>query len=243
MEENSVTLDERRRTVVCVGACGGIGAATAQQLSAEGYRLVLIDARSDADLAPVRERCGEGSHVAFSCSIADAEQVEAVAAEIGRAIGVVDAVVNAAGVFHFGNVGETTPEVWSRVIDVNLSGLFFLIRALLPQMRRAPYARVVNILSIAALQGFANQTAYCASKWGGLGLSLALAEELRPERIYVTTISPGAVDTALWTGTPAFDRSKMLRAADVANAVSYVLRQPEHVAVEDLVIKPSAGVL
>jgi NAD(P)-dependent dehydrogenase (short-subunit alcohol dehydrogenase family) len=246
MENTSASLSAARRVAVVVGACGGIGSAIAHVLATEGYRLVLLDARGTNDLKRLAESVdAEGDTSVFPCSITDPTQLDTVITELANSVSQIDALVNAAGVFHYGSAAETTTDIWRKVIDVNLSGMFFVIRAFLPLLRRAPYARIVNVLSVAAKNAFPNQTAYCASKWGGLGLTRALAEELRSERIYLTALCPGAVNTPLWSDpeAPAFDRTKMLHDVDIANSIAYILRQRDHVSIDEIVLTPSAGLL
>ncbi|MGH7488801.1 MAG: SDR family oxidoreductase, partial [bacterium] len=198
--------------VVC-GACGGIGQATATRLRERGYRLALVDTRS-ADLETLRDSLGGGSAevIALPCSITDSRQVEDAFSRIDQHFGRIDAVINAAGVFSYTPVERLTDAEWQRTVSVNLTGTFFICRAAVPLLRREHSGHIINVLSIAAVNAFANQAAYCASKAGALALTRVLAQELRPLGIRVSSVSPGAVDTPLWDAVEApFDRAAILR--------------------------------
>ncbi len=232
------------RPVLLAGACGGLGRAMAHVLAREGYRLFLVDSRADAIGELVSELTANGIDAAgFTASITDAVRLEEVAAEVERSSPSLYAVVNAAGIFHHASLQETTPAQWQKVIDVDLTGVFLVVRAFLPLLRASDFARIVNIVSTAAKNAFPNQAAYTAAKWGVLGLSHALNAELRQEGIYTTALCPGAVNTALWDTAPEFDRSMMLDAAHVAEMVGFILRQHDGVTIDELVVTPFAGAL
>jgi len=234
-------LSETPRTAVVVGACGGIGRATATALAASGFRLTLLD-----QVKPELERLGQelGPETAIEvCSITSGDDVRMAFDRIeGR--GGVDVLVNAAGVFCYSPITDLTEIEWRRTIDVNLTGLFLVCQAAIPLLARSANARIVNVLSIAATHTFASQSAYCASKWGGLALSRVLAEEVRALGIAITNVHPGAVDTPLWDHSNApFRRELMLRPEQVAKVIDFIARQPAAIRIDDITLSAPAGML
>lgn len=229
------------RSAVIVGACGGIGRATATALAAAGFRLTLLDL-VEADLEVLRGELGPDTDLAV-CSITDGEQVRAAFDRIGSRAGC-DVLVNAAGVHSYTPITELSETDWRRTIDVNLTGLFLVCQAAIPLLVHSRNARIVNVLSIAATQTFAQQSAYCASKWGALGLSRVLAEEVRALGIAVTNVHPGAVDTPLWDNSAApFRRDSMLRPEQVADVIAFIARQPPTMRIDDITVSAPAGIL
>jgi NAD(P)-dependent dehydrogenase (short-subunit alcohol dehydrogenase family) len=229
------------RSAVTVGACGGIGRATAKALAACGFRLTLLD-QAEAELEALRGELGPDTGIEV-CSITEGEQVRTAFDRIRSNAGC-DVLVNAAGIHSYAPISELSESDWRRTIDVNLTGLFLVCQAATPLLAQSRNARIVNVLSIAATQTFARQSAYCASKWGGLALSRVLAEEVRPLGIAVTNVHPGAVDTPLWDHSIApFRRESMLRPEQVADVIAFIARQPAGVRIDDITISAPAGIL
>jgi len=228
---------------VVVGACGGIGRATAALLSRSGYDLALLDIRG-SELESLRSELGGEATISESCAISDSGQVRVAFDRIGEKWHCVDALVNAAGVFSYATIQQLGEDEWRRTLDVNLTGIFLVSKAAIPLLQRAPTPRIVNVLSIAATSAFASESAYCASKSGALALSRVMAAELRPLGICVSGILPGAVDTPLWNNSEApFDRQAMLGADDIARAILFILQQPRLVTIDEMTISSSAGTL
>lgn len=234
-----------RRSVIIVGAAGGIGSAVAVALGRLGWRLGLIDIRP-VDLQVFTESLTLQGLKASGriASIMDRAALDTAMASLSDEFGGIDALVNAAGISGSG-VMENLPEaVWRSALDVNLTGVFLACQSVLPHLRARGRGRIVNILSIAAREAFPGQAAYCASKWGAYGLTKVLAQEVRGEGIGVTAILPGAVDTGFWdtvSGGP--DRSAMLYPEAVADAVSYALTAPFQTSVDEIIVMPPKGVL
>ena len=166
-------LDGKRALIT--GALGGIGRKVAERFAAEGARLALADAaRGESPVAGAR------GYVADLTQVAECRRL---AAEAAADLGGIDLLVNCVGVFEQMPLAEATEENWDRNLDINLKGVFFLIQATAPLMRRRGGGRIVNLTSIAGSDGFATATAYCAAKGGLLTLTRALAMELAPEGI------------------------------------------------------------
>jgi NAD(P)-dependent dehydrogenase (short-subunit alcohol dehydrogenase family) len=133
-------------------------------------------------------------------------------------------------------------KTWKDVIDTNLTGTFLVTQAALPLMRAG--GTIVNNLSVAAVQPFAGMSAYNASKFGALGFTHALREDLRKRGIRVLALLPGATDTEIWSQFwPGAPREKMISAETVAQAVLHAVSAPANTAIEEIRIGPSAGVL
>jgi NAD(P)-dependent dehydrogenase (short-subunit alcohol dehydrogenase family) len=248
---NPKTAGDRRvrfpltgKVAVVTGASRGIGLAIARALGVQGCDLVLT-ARDLQSLEKAgKELSRKGRRVLLkSCDVRDPDSIRALSWSVKERFGRIDVLVNNAGVAHPSLPVEKLPyAVWQDVLSTNLTGTFLVTQAMLPQMRRG--ATVVNNLSIAAIQGFANSAAYCASKHGALGLTKTLREELRPRGIRVIALLPGATDTDIWeVFWPEAPRKKMMSAETVAGSVVSALIVPEQATVEEMKILPLAGTL
>lgn len=178
------------------GAASGIGAAIARQLGADGVAVALVDRDADG-LTAVAASC-EGEVTTAVCDVVDAAAVRETVAAVVRWGGRLDVVVNGAGILVRADVEATTPEIWQRVLDVNLTGTFQVIQAALPHLRTGETAgrRIVNIASGAATRGYA-YPAYSASKGGVTALTRQVAAEVAPLGITVNAVNPGVVRTAI----------------------------------------------
>lgn len=227
------------------GASSGIGLGIAQRLAQDGARLALVS-RSKERLATAITTLAPGAPppLALVADVTHAADVERMVGTALGAWGEIDVLVNAAGAAVFLPVGEMDEAQWDQVLDANLKAVYLLCRQVIPRMLAAGSGDIVNIGSIAAHQGFENSTAYCASKHGLLGFSRALALEVRKKGLRVITVSPGSVDTPLWDSTGwSPDRTKMLQAGDVAEAVVSALRLSGRATVDEMLVMPRDGVL
>ncbi len=156
-----------------------------------------------------------------------------------RRHGRVDILVNNAGVGGFGGPLHTLPlESWEQVLNTNLRGVFYCIRAFAPLMIRARTGHIINISSLAGKNALPNGAAYAASKWGLNGLSYSVAEELRVHNIRVSVVCPGSVDTEL-SPHAGKDKSKMLQPSDVAHAVAMLVTQAPQSFVSEILLRPT----
>jgi NAD(P)-dependent dehydrogenase (short-subunit alcohol dehydrogenase family) len=233
------------RVVLITGASRGIGRSVALARARRGDAVALV-ARTAAALAAVAaevEAAG-GRALALPADVTDEAQASAMVAHTLDAFGRLDALVNAAGVGSFRPVAELSLAEWERHLRVNLTGTFLACRAALGPMRAQGAGQIVNILSIAAKVPFPGAAAYCASKWGALGFTRVLAEEVRRQGIRVTALCPGSVDTPFWDGIESHpDFARMMRPEDVAEAVAFILDQPPGIVTDEMVVMPSDGSL
>jgi 3-oxoacyl-[acyl-carrier protein] reductase len=204
--------DDRSRVLagkvaVVTGASRGIGRATAALLAGAGARVAGCARHAAPEIV--------------ACDVGRPADVERFAAEVLRRFGPPDLLVNNAGLAARARLEETSLEAWDAVLDSNLKGTFLVTRAFLPAMRARRGGRIVNVASISGRQGTAGLTAYCAAKHGVVGLTRALAEELRPDGIAVNAVCPGSVDTEmLRVGMPGARPD--MSPEDVANVVIYL---------------------
>ena len=137
---------------------------------------------------------------------------------------------------------ETSIEDWDWMLNINLKGAFLCTKRVLPCMIEQKEGHIVNIVSVAGIQPFHSSSAYCASKYGMMGLTAVTREEVRKYNIIVTAILPGAVDTPIWNNIEGdFDRSKMMPPEDIAQTVIFACKQSEKTLIEDIIVRPVAG--
>lgn len=225
---------------VVTGGGSGIGAAIAKRLAELGAS-VAVCGRTHENLgrtAEVIARSG-GTALAVECDVTDVASVGALAARVAKEFGRVDILVNNAGIGAFSQpLHKMEPAEWDAVLNTNLRGVFYCIRAFAPGMIKAGGGHIVNISSLAGKNALSNGAAYAASKWGLNGLSYSVAEELRGHNIRVSVICPGSVDTDL-SPHEGKNKSKMLQPADIAHAVAMLVTQAPHSFVSELLIRPT----
>ena len=180
------------RTAIVTGGASGIGAGVARRLAAEGARLSLWD----MDAATLAK---SGAKHTVALDITDPDAVHKAAADTAAALGKIDILVTSAGVTGPNHpTWEYPVAAWDRVIDINLKGVFYSNRAVVPFMQTNGYGRIVNIASIAGKEGNPNASAYSASKAGVIGLTKSLGKELAASEIRVNCVTPAAVRTPIF---------------------------------------------
>ena len=207
---------------IVTGASRGIGRATALALARRGVSVALA-ARGREALAAVEQEIRKlsGRAIPIPTDVSDEAAVAAMVERAARELGPIDLLVNNAGTLERVPLVETDATAWDRVLDVNLKGAFLSTRAVLPSMIERGRGRIVNVSSISGKLGTPLLTAYCASKWGLLGLSLATAEELKPKGIQVFSVCPGSVNTEmLQQGLPG--ATPDMEPEDVASVIVYL---------------------
>jgi NAD(P)-dependent dehydrogenase (short-subunit alcohol dehydrogenase family) len=185
------------RKILITGGASGIGRATATLFAREGAGVAVLD-RDAAQAGAVAQSIG--GH-ALTADVAEAADVARAMRDAAQALGGLDGLVNAAGVFFNKGLMETAPEVWNQTIAVNLTGTFLCVQAAVPLLRQAGHASIVNIASgVGLLPTGGGSTAYVASKGGVIAMTRTMAAELAPE-IRVNAVCPGAVETPMTAGT------------------------------------------
>ncbi|MHA6625090.1 SDR family oxidoreductase [Pseudonocardia sichuanensis] len=219
-------------TVLVTGAASGLGRAVAGAVAAAGGRPLLLDR------VPVTPGPELGDALSTVTDLADGRRSEAAIAELVDAAGGLDAVVTAAGTDRCGALGEVPAAEWEQVVGVNLLGTAAVIRAALPALT-AHRGRIVTVASTLGLRALPDASAYCASKFGVVGMTRALASELAG-RVGVTLLVPGGMDTAFFDGRPEQYKpgpdAQLNDPAEVADAVVYALTRPEGSEVREMVV-------
>ncbi len=186
------------KVALITGAGKGIGRSTAIELAKEGVNIGLI-ARTEADLKAVASEL-EAFDVQVAYATADVssmEEVNAAVEHLHTKLGTTDILINNAGIGKFGSFLELEPAEWKQIIDVNLMGVYYVTRAVLPQLIEKNGGDIINISSTAGQKGAPVTSAYSASKFGVLGLTESLALEVRKHNIRVTALTPSTVATEL----------------------------------------------
>lgn len=216
--------------VIVTGGAAGLGAAVAAAVAADGGTPVVLDIREPAD------------GVAYErVDLSDARAAEAAVRRVADAHGGLDAVVTAAGIDACGELGDVDPEAWDRVVAVNLLGTAAVVRAALPYLERSR-GRVVTVASTLGVRALPAATAYCASKFGVVGFTRALAAETG-DRVGVTLLLPGGMRTGFFDDRPAEFKpapdQALNRPEDVARTVVFALRQPPGCELRELLVAPA----
>jgi NAD(P)-dependent dehydrogenase (short-subunit alcohol dehydrogenase family) len=236
--------DGQKKVTIITGGGSGIGLAMARTFAASGYSVVITGRDAKRLQKAASTISDDKKQVAcIPCDVRDPASVKKLFREVGKQHSRIDVLINNAGVAHaLAPVDELPVETWKEVIDTNLTGTFLVTRAALPMMGAG--GTVVNNLSVAALQPFAGMAAYNASKFGALGFTHALREDLRKRGIRVLALLPGATDTDIWSQFwKDAPKEKMISAETVAQAVLHAVSAPANTAIEEIRIGPAAGVL
>jgi 3-oxoacyl-[acyl-carrier protein] reductase len=222
------------RVAFVTGASRGIGAAVARSLADAGVSVGLAS-RSGADL-------GLANGLGVRCDVADAAQVDAAVAATVERFGRLDILVANAGVGAYGPFLDISPEHVEEMIDVNLKGTIYAVRAALPHLLESDAADVITLASEAGRRGLPGEAVYCASKFGQVGLTRALDGELRERGVRCTNVCPGGVatDFALdgGRGRSPDVLSGMMTAEDVAEVVMFVLTRPRNHRILETALRP-----
>jgi len=217
-------------TVLVTGGASGLGAAVAEAVRDEGGTPVVLDVKEPPD------------GLAFErVDLARTRETEEAVRRIAEERGGLDAVVTAAGIDACGDLGDIDGDAWDRVVAVNLLGTAAVVRAALPYLERTR-GRVVTVASTLGVRALPAATAYCASKFGVVGFTRALAAETG-DRVGVTLLLPGGMRTPFFDGRPEQFKpapdQQLNRPQDVARTVVFALRQPPGCELRELLVAPA----
>jgi NAD(P)-dependent dehydrogenase (short-subunit alcohol dehydrogenase family) len=188
-----------KKVAVVSGGSDGIGAAIVRRYAAEGAFVAIgyghDSAKADSVVADIASSGGKAK--AYKGDWSQISEIERVVGEVRRDAGPIDILVNNAGMFRTVSIEDTTEKIWDDQVDLNLKAVFFAMQAVVPEMKKRRFGKIINISSIAGVSAFPNCPAYCASKAGVVNLTRAAACELSPFSVNVNGIAPGNVETVL----------------------------------------------
>jgi NAD(P)-dependent dehydrogenase (short-subunit alcohol dehydrogenase family) len=232
-------MDLTDKVVLVTGAARGIGHAVALRMTAEGARVAMaVRNRDKASDAIAQVQAVSSKVYASEVDLTVAARVEAMVADVLAHFGTIDVLVNCAFWGPPASLEETTEAVWDRTIDSTLKSVYLCARAVLPTFKAQRGGRIVTIGSLAGKIGEDNRTAYCAAKWGVEGLMAALRVEMLKHNVHVHLVSPAATATPSWADNGVALEGqileRMIPPETIAEAVVWVLKQPDQVIVPDV---------
>jgi len=236
--EMSTTKELNGQVALITGANRGIGLAIAERLADMGARLAICARNAEKLNQAALSLQNRGAEV-FSrvADVTDLADILKMVNETRAALGPVDILVNNAGIGHFGPFHELSDDEWDRTLNTNLKSVFLMSRAVAPEMIQRRTGHIINIASLAGKNAFAGGAIYCASKFGLMGLTACMAEDLRDYNIRVSAVCPGSVSTefSLHQGR---DHSKLLQPVDVAHAVAALVTQGPTNFMSEILLRP-----
>jgi NAD(P)-dependent dehydrogenase (short-subunit alcohol dehydrogenase family) len=228
------------KVAIVTGGSRGIGFAIASALVSQGAHVTItgVDESRLSEAGRRLQAAGPGSIEALRADVRRYDEVERMIAATVARFGGLDFLINNAGVGHFAEVAEMTPENWSRVIDTNLTGVFYACHAAIPRLRQRGGGFIINISSLAGKNAFAGGGAYCASKSALNAFSEALMQEVRYDDIRVSYVMPGSVATG-FSGDETRGADWKTSAAEVAEVVLNLLRHDPRSLPSRVELRPS----
>jgi len=230
----------RGKVALITGASSGLGRAFALALAERGVKVFLVARREEKLHEAVREITEAGGEAAYH--VADVRSVPALYDLVDVLLArykKLDILVNNAGLGYRAPLSETKRSEIAETIETDLNAAIYLAQAALNALLKSAPSDIVNVSSIAGLEGFAEGTVYCAAKAGLVGFSRALAQELKPANVRVTAICPGSIDTEFFDRfRPTVERERRLQTEDAVRALLYVLTSPPNVLHGEIVLRP-----
>ena len=231
------------KVVVVIGATGGIGSALTRKLAQEGASLVLAARNSDrlAILASELTNLGRGQVLSVPTDITNPSQVETLMSKAVTQFGQVDVLVNAAGAAIMKQYNKIAPADLDAMLDLNLKGSFYTTQAAAEVMKEKRSGHICNIVGILGKHSMVMASAYCAAKFGVVGFSKCMAEELKRFGIKFTLFYFGGVDSPFWDNANLkVDRSKMLTPETAADAIVFALKADPQAVPMEINIQPES---
>lgn len=228
------------RTALVTGSSRGIGKAIAFRLASLGAAVALCGRDKQNLEATAQELKSTGARIfAHAADVGRSEEVTVLVETTQKQLGPIDILVNNAGMGLFGAAHEKSEQDWDQVMNTNLKSVFLVSKAVAPGMIARRAGDIINISSLAGKNTFAGGGLYCTSKWGLLGLTGCMAEDLRGHHIRVSAVCPGSVATE-FSGRGIKDASKVLTAEDVAHAVAMIALQGPQSFLSEVHLRPVA---
>ncbi|MEZ0480179.1 SDR family oxidoreductase [Planococcus sp. SSTMD024] len=238
----------QKNTAIITGASSGIGQATAKELAAKGYHVMLAARREERLVELKKEIEAEGGSADYKVTdVTSADEMKSLAQATLEKTGRIDVLVNNAGLMPLSFMNKLKIDEWDKMVDVNIKGVLYGIAAVLPIMEEQKSGHIINVSSVAGHQVMKGSAVYSGTKYAVRAISDGLRQEIDPaHEIRVTIVSPGAVATELTntiTDDDVLDNFKSmsmepLQARDIANAIAYAVEQPSHVDVNEILIRP-----
>lgn len=243
-----MTKGIENKVVLITGASTGIGAEVARHLAARGAKVALAARRKDKLDEVVADIASQGATArAYTLDVTDKQQMEAVTAAVVADFGKLDVLINNAGLMPIRPMSEVNTDEWDAMIDVNLKGTLYGIAAALPRFIAQGDGHIINLSSVAGVKVFApGGTVYSGTKFAVRAISEGLRQEVG-DKIRVTSIEPGAVDSDLKFSTSGTAKDTVLDfyrqaipAASVARAIAFAIEQPADVDINEIVLRPTS---
>jgi len=238
------------KTVFITGATSGIGLAAAEVFAANNYNLVICG-RREARLKELQEQLDTGDNIrSLVFDVRDKEEVMAQIASLSGKFSEIDILINNAGNAHgLNTIDESSLDDWDAMIDINVKGLLYVSKAIIPGMVQRKKGHIINIGSLAGKEVYAKGSVYCASKFAVDAISTGMRIDLNAHGIKVSEVNPGAVNTEFSEVRFKGDKQKAkkvyegfdpLVAEDVAEVIYFVATRPAHVNIADVLLLPTA---
>lgn len=233
-------MNQSPRTAIITGASKGIGRALALYLAQQNFQLSLI-ARNVGELKDLATEITEIGHrpLYFAGDVADDDFVNMAVEKTAHTFQKIDFMINNAGVGAFGPTANYTTEQWDTVFNTNVKGTFLFSKAVLPFMKKEKKGHIISIASDVAKRVFDGGSLYCASKYAQHAFSEALRKEIRKDSIKVSVVYSGLVDSMFHSepqGHPS--HQNWLSPEDMAESIAFIMNQPAHVVIDELMIHP-----
>jgi len=217
-----------RRICVITGTTRGLGKSLSSKLSKEGFEIISLSRSKPED------------HFRYlNCDLSNIEDLIRVTKNITEEFPKIDLLINNAGTFQESDLERISLDDWNKILQINLTAPFFLTQKLLPLLKMGVNPRIINISSTAGLEGKENQSAYCASKHGMMGLFRALKFELKISNISIHNICTGGLDTDFTIGTEVYTKLKnqtLLNVDEISDFICHLVSLPQNIEVAELVI-------
>lgn len=239
---------KKEKSAIITGASRGIGFSIAMRLAQEGFKCAIIGReRSRIEQAAKEISASTDSDVLpLVADVSEWTECESVAKSVLNEFGSIDVLVPNAGIGIIGSVEEANPFDWAKMIQINYLGTAYIIKAVLPVMKRQGEGDIIAIVSAGGTKGYPEWSGYCAAKWAVMGFMDSFAQEVMSQGIRVTTLCPGGVDTSFWDDlnkeinrTGSEGRGRLMAPADVAELVALQINLPRNVMLKTALFFPT----